>query len=116
MASLPLNSLVLELHQIIAGFQWIRETTLAKQPWLIGEVAMRIELSIGLAIISILFTMVSWKVGYFEELMERLFNSYKKVTAWLNSPDARFVSLSEKLAVRAFYGDLVETEDGWLWA
>src|SRR5438045_2869632 len=116
MAFLPLNSSVHPLHQIIVGFQWIKEVIQVKLPWLAGETAMGSELSIGLTVVAIVFTLVSWKVGYAEELMERLFASYTKITVWLNSPDARFVSLSEKLAVRAFYGDLIETEDGWLWA
>ena len=71
---------------------------------------------ITFGVLAVLGSAAAWKTGAFEKACDYLGLQGAKKLTWLTGDDARYSSLPDRLRYCDFFDDVIETQDGTLWA
>jgi hypothetical protein len=57
-----------------------------------------------------------WKTGLAETATEKISRLVGRTNSWIADEEDAWADLPGRLAYRDFFGDVIETRDGWMWA
>jgi hypothetical protein len=67
-------------------------------------------------ILGIALLAAAWKTGFFELAMDYAGDSLGRFGYFVRHESGSYADLAERLKYRDFFGDVIETADGWMWA
>ncbi len=59
---------------------------------------------------------ILWKTGLAETATEKISRLIGRTNSWIADEEGAWADLPSRLAYRDFFGDVIETRDGWMWA
>src|SRR5215216_6240182 len=71
---------------------------------------------ITFSVITLIGSAIAWKTGGIERACDFLGIQGAKKLSWLTGEDAKYSSLPDRLRYCDFFDDVIETQDGTLWA